>query len=107
MYDFPLVVVKYDLLAEFQIYDSRTEMVSLISDRQAKRKQDLDDAKLFKENNANNNKMTGMCENVLAQSNKDNAPPKKSVFKLMQKFSQSHDFAKKFEIDVSNLREKK
>ena len=48
-----------------------------------------------------------MCENVVAQSQKENALPKKSVFELMQKISQSHDFAKKFEIDVRNLREKK
>ena len=46
MYDFPLVVVKDDVPAEFQIDDSRTEMVSPILDRQAKRKQDLEDVKM-------------------------------------------------------------
>ena len=78
-----------------------------MSDRRAKRKQGLDDAKLFEENKTNNNKMIAMCEDVVAQSRKDNAPPEKSIFDLIQKISQSHDFAKKFEIDVSNLREKK
>ena len=48
-----------------------------------------------------------MWENIFDQSKNDNAPPNKSVFKLMQKIDQSRDFAKKIEIDVSNLREKK
>ena len=36
-----------------------------------------------------------MCEGLWAQSNEDTAPPKKSVFKIMQKIDQSQDFAKK------------
>ena len=48
-----------------------------------------------------------MCEDVLAQLNKDNVPHKISVFKIMQKINQSRDFAKKIEIDLSHLREEK
>ena len=107
MYDFPLLVVKYGVPVEFQIDDSRTEMVSPMSDRRAKRKQDLDGVKLFNENDAKTKKMMAMCEDVFQQSKKDNAPPKKSVLKLIQKLSQSYDVAKTFEYDASNLREKK
>ena len=56
MYDSPLVVVKDGVPTEFQIDDSKTEMVSPLSDRQAKRKQDFDNVKLIEENNANNSK---------------------------------------------------
>lgn len=107
MYDFPLVVVKDSVPAEIQIDDSRTEMVSPMSDRGAKRKQDLDYVKLFEETRASNKKIMAMCQEVVAQLQKDNAPPKKSVFELIQNISQSHDFTKKFEIDISNLKEKK
>ena len=48
-----------------------------------------------------------MYEDVFQQSKKGNVPPKKSVFELIQKLSQSCDVAKTFENDVSILREKK
>ena len=48
-----------------------------------------------------------MYEDVFQQSKKGNVPPKKSVFELIQKLSQSHAVAKTFENDVSNLGEKK
>ena len=48
-----------------------------------------------------------VCEAEVAQSQKGNAPPEKSVFEFMQKIARSHDFVKKFKIDVSNFREKK
>ena len=60
----------------------------------------IDDVKLLKENKANNHEMMAICEAVFAQSQKDNAPPQKSVFELMQKISKSHDVAKQIEIDV-------
>ena len=107
MYGFPLVVAKDGVPAEFRTDDSRTELVSSITDRQAKRKRDLEDGKLFQENEAKNKKIMAMCEDVFAQSNEDNVLPKNTVFELMQKIDQSHDFAKKIEIDISNLREKK
>ena len=56
MCNFPLVVVKDGVPAKLQIDDSRTEMVSPIKDRWAKRKQDLDDVKVFRENDAKNKK---------------------------------------------------
>ena len=107
MYDFPLVVVKEGVPVEFQIDDSRTEMVSPMSDRRAKQKQDLDDVKVFEENDAKNKKMMAMCEDVFQQSKKDNEPPKKTVFELIQKLSQTNNAETAFENDVSNLREKK
>ena len=49
-----------------------------------------------------------ICDGVLlAQATQDNAPPKRTVFEVMQKIDQSLDFAKKIEIDLSRLREKK
>ena len=107
IYKLPLIVVKDGVAAEFQINDSRTEMVNPPYNRSAKRKQDLDDAKLFEENESNNQKMMAMCEDVWAQSNRDNAPPKISVFEFMQKIDQSRDFAQKVEINLSHLREEK
>ena len=86
--------------------DSRTEMVSPIKDRRAKRKQDLDNVKVFEKNDAKNQDMMAMCEDVIQQSKKDNEP-QKTVFKLIQKLCQTNDVAKTFEDDVSNLREKK
>ena len=56
MYSFPLVVVKDRVPANFQIDDLRTETASPMSDRRAKRKQDLDCVKVFKENDAKNKK---------------------------------------------------
>ena len=56
MYDFPLVVVKEGIAAEFQIDDSRTEVISPLSSRTSKRKQDLDVAKLFEDNESKNKK---------------------------------------------------
>ena len=41
------------------------------------------------------------------QLNKDNTPPKKSVFEIMQKIDQIQDFANKIEIALSHLREEK
>ena len=76
MYDFPLAVVKDGVPAEFQKDDSRAEVVSSMSDRRAKRKQVLDNVKVFEENDAKNKKMTAMCEDVFQQSKKDNEPPK-------------------------------
>ena len=107
MYDFLLVVVKEGVAAEFQIEDSRTEVISPLSSRTSKRKQDLDVAKLFEGNGSKNKKMMAFFENVLAQSNKDNVPPDNTVFKIMQKIDQSLDFARKIEIDLSRLKEEK
>ena len=56
MYDFLLPVVKDGVAAEFQIDNSRTEMMSPILDRRAKQKQDLDKVKLFEENGSKNKK---------------------------------------------------
>ena len=106
MYNFPLVVVRNGVPIDYQIDDSRSEILSPISDQQAKRKLDLNDIKKLKENKAHSAKILAACEAVVAQSQKDNAPPEKSVFELMGKIAKSHDFVKKIEIDVSNLREK-
>ena len=47
------------------------------------------------------------CDAVVTQSQKYNAQPEKSVFGLMEKIAKSREFINGFEIDVSNLREKK
>ena len=84
MYGFPLVIAKPGVPTKFQIDDSRSKMVSPISDRQSKHYLPVDDLNQINKDKASRAKLVAAFEVVLAQSQKDNAPPNKSVFEHMQ-----------------------
>ena len=48
-----------------------------------------------------------MCVDAFQQPKKDQLPPNKTVFELIQMLSQTNEVAKTFENDLSILREKK
>ena len=107
MYDYPLVVVKDSIPTEFQIDDSRTETLSSISERRAKRKQRSHEMKGNDDEDGKAKKWIHEMVDAFDKKEKEKLQPNDIVYEKIQRLSKSNEVATTFENQLSILHEKK